>query len=149
MHSSSGPLYRPFRVTAENTIVTACVSNKHYPTTVVSAALLIRDVESKRSPVRASIVLHIPLEAYLVLPAYAGGGGGPPPSPLCLHAPSWHPGGLFLTLAARWWWCCLQVILLGLMGLLDSQLWSGRLLSYCEVALLGFRCLGWRWGTQC
>jgi hypothetical protein len=28
-------------------------------------------------------------------------------------------------------------------------LWSGRLLSYCEVALLGFRCLGWRWGTQC
>jgi hypothetical protein len=23
------------------------------------------------------------------------------------------------------------------MGLLDSQLWSGRLLSYCEVALLG------------
>jgi hypothetical protein len=34
-----------------------------------------------------------------------------------------------------------------LMGLLDSQLWSGRLLSYCEVALLGFRCLGWRWGA--
>jgi hypothetical protein len=66
---------------------------------------------------------------------------------LCLHAPSWHPGGQFLTLAA-WWWCCLQVILLGLMGLLDSQLWSGRLLSYCEVALLGFRCRGWRWGTS-
>jgi hypothetical protein len=22
-------------------------------------------------------------------------------------------------------------------------------LSYCEVALLGFPCLGWRWGTQC
>jgi hypothetical protein len=43
----------------------------------------------------------------------------------------------------------LQVILLGLMGLLDSQLWSGRLLSYSEVALLGFHCLGWRWGTQC
>jgi hypothetical protein len=56
-----------------------------------------------------------------------------------------HPGGLFLTLAARWWYC-LQVILLGLMGLLDSQLWTGRLLSYCEVALLGFCCLGWWWG---
>ena len=99
---------------------------------------------------------------YLVLPAYAGGGGGPHPPPLCLHAPSccskiaeaeaavsvnapsWHPGGLFLTLAPR---CCLQVILLGLMGLLDSPLWTGRLLSYCEVALLGFCCLGWRWGT--
>jgi hypothetical protein len=40
------------------------------------------------------------------------------------------------------------VIPLGLMGLLDSQLWSGRL-TYSEVALLGFRCLGWRWGTQC
>ena len=34
-----------------------------------------------------------------------------------------------------------------MLGLLALQLWTGRLLSYCEVALLGFRCLGWRWGT--
>jgi hypothetical protein len=54
----------------------------------------------------------------------------------CLRRkPCYLPGsGHFLT--------TLQVILLGLMGLLDSQLWSGRLLSYCEVALLGFHCLG-------
>ena len=75
-----------------------------------------------------------------------GVGEDPHPPPLCLHAPSWHPGGLFLALTPRCW-CCLQVKLPGLMGLLDSQLWIGRLLSYSEVALLGFCCLGWRWGA--
>ncbi len=84
--------------------------------------------------------------AYLGAASLRRGWGRPPPSPLV-------PACSFL---ASWWTVpharsAVLVLPAGnptrFDGLLDSRLWTGRLLSYCEVALLGFCCLGWRWGA--